>query len=238
MDLTNWKKLYPVEPVLIPALKAGAVSGASGLIVGGVAGIIRSSTPGLFAITSGLQCAALGTTYYATRGIILQAWQITPSSPPQDRIYPSTLAGGMTGGTIGGLTRGRANIIPGIIMFSIFGFAGQHLYNTLDARHHNSHPYPLHPNPSSTTSTPNAPPATSSTLSEEHIKVEVQPLWKRILNSKYSPMSVLSDEDYEKLLRKKLLRVEAELAIVEEDIARVEGTKAKSEAQDDKEDGR
>ncbi|KAL8691962.1 MAG: hypothetical protein Q9224_004061, partial [Gallowayella concinna] len=103
MDQTNQKKSYPVEPVLIPALKAGAVSGASGLVFGGAAGIIRSSHPGLFAIASGLQCAALGTTYYATRAAILQAWQVTASSPPQDRIYPSTLAGGITGGTIGGL---------------------------------------------------------------------------------------------------------------------------------------
>lgn len=39
-------------------------AGASGLVIGGVAGIVRSSTPGLFAIASGLQCAALGTTYY------------------------------------------------------------------------------------------------------------------------------------------------------------------------------
>lgn len=27
MDQTNWKKLYPGEPVLVPALKAGALSG-------------------------------------------------------------------------------------------------------------------------------------------------------------------------------------------------------------------
>ncbi len=29
MDQTNWKKLYPVDPILIPSLKAGALSGKS-----------------------------------------------------------------------------------------------------------------------------------------------------------------------------------------------------------------
>lgn len=123
-----WSKLYPVEPLFIPALKVGAWTGessfvellmpfpivnpmamnntysierkgvfafnisfkmscafpapsgslihlgpssqtdshvgASGLLVGGIGGIIHSPTPGLFAIASGLQCAALGTAYY------------------------------------------------------------------------------------------------------------------------------------------------------------------------------
>ncbi|KAL8905017.1 MAG: hypothetical protein Q9171_006836 [Xanthocarpia ochracea] len=274
MDQTNWKKLYPVDPILIPSLKAGALSGASGLVVGGAAGIIRSSTPGLFAIASGLQCGALGTTFYgkqlegsptvvrsalprtyllegilatisfydwvktkrlcvlccvlivfttATRGAILQAWQVTASSPPQDRIYPSTLAGGLTGGTIGGLTRlqspvtgGRANIIPGVIMFSLFGFAGQYLYNALDAQHQESlEPLAIHTAQSK--SIMNADTEKMGTESTE----PVEPLWKRVLNSKWSPMKVLSDEQYETLLRKKLLRVEAELAIVEDDIEKV-----------------
>ena len=34
-------------------------------------------------------------------------------------------------------------------------------------------------------------------------------------------MKVLSDEQYEKILREKLLRVEAELAIVDDDIEKV-----------------
>ncbi|KAL8818692.1 MAG: hypothetical protein Q9223_002729 [Gallowayella weberi] len=211
MDQTNRKKSYSFEPVLIPALKAGAVSGASGLVVGGAAGIIRSSHAGLFAIASGLQCAALGTTYYATRAAILQAWQVTASSPPKDRIYPSTLAGGITGGTIGGLLRGRANIIPGLIMFSLFGFTGQHLYNALDVRHQNLP----------------ASPASRNNVSDDATNVPsnsikpVEPRWKRILNSKWSPMKVLSDEEYENLLREKLVRVEAELAMVDEDIEKV-----------------
>ena len=184
----------------------------------------------------------------ATRGAILQAWQVTASSPPKDRIYPSTLAGGLTGGTIGGLTRtfwlpilvvrqpnsnkhspyhpapglqapvtgGRANIIPGVIMFSLFGFAGQHLYNALDAQHQDSLG-PLATHTAQSKSITNADTEKMGTESTEPI----EPLWKRVLNSKWSPMKVLSDEQYETLLREKLLRVEAELAIVEEDIEKM-----------------
>ncbi|KAL8805228.1 MAG: hypothetical protein Q9182_002103 [Xanthomendoza sp. 2 TL-2023] len=147
----------------------------------------------------------------ATRAAILQAWQVTASSPPQDRIYPSTLAGGVTGGTIGGLLRGRANIIPGLIMFSIFGFTGQHLYNTLDARHQSR----------------SATPASKNIVGDDATNLAsngtrpVEPRWKRILNSKWSPMKVLSDEEYEKILREKLVRVEAELVMVDDDIESV-----------------
>ncbi|KAL8697650.1 MAG: hypothetical protein Q9201_007022 [Fulgogasparrea decipioides] len=214
-DQPSWRKLYPNEPVLIPALKVGAWSGASGFLVGGVGGIIRSPTPGLFAIASSLQWATLGTTYYATRGVILRAWQVDSSSPPQDRVYPSTLAGGMTGGTIGGLIRGRTNIIPGMIVFSLLGFAGQHIYNTLDARqssHTSLHQPRSNTNPSSSDVSPTAPHASNAN----------QPFWKRALDSKWSPMKILSDEEYEKMLKQKLLRVEAEIAILDEDIAKVQ----------------
>ncbi|CAO1599182.1 hypothetical protein XANCAGTX0491_002922 [Xanthoria calcicola] len=139
----------------------------------------------------------------------------------------SSIAGGITGGTIGGLTRGRANIVPGMIMFSLFGFAGQYVYNALDARHHDHGPLPT------------ATTQTKPTTSETHEGAEAQdtksdePLWKRVLNSKWSPMKVLSDEQYETILREKLLRVEAEIAIVDEDIE-----KAKQRGRDAREDGK
>lgn len=87
-------------------------------------------------------------------------------------------------------------------MFSLFGFAGQHIYNALDARH-SSHL--------------SRPPSSAPELDQ----VNDQPLWKRILNSKYSPMKVLSDEQYEELLKEKLVRVDAEIAVVDEQIQKV-----------------
>ncbi|KAI4106117.1 MAG: hypothetical protein LQ345_007198 [Seirophora villosa] len=127
------------------------------------------------------------------------------SSPPEERVLPSTLAGAFTGAT-GGALRGRANIIPGIIMFSLFGYTGQRAYNFLDA------PQPTAPAPA-TADVPH-PPSPADADAD-------QPLWKRVLNSKYSPMKVLSDEQYERLLREKLVRVDAEIAIVDEQIGKV-----------------
>lgn len=46
-------------------------------------------------------------------------------------------------------------------------------------------------------------------------------------------MKVLSDEQYETILREKLLRVEAEIAIVDEDIEKV-----KQRGRDQRKDGR
>ncbi len=46
-------------------------------------------------------------------------------------------------------------------------------------------------------------------------------------------MKVLSDEQYETILREKLLRVEAEIAIVDEDIEKV-----KQRGRDAREDGK
>ncbi|KAL8931912.1 MAG: hypothetical protein Q9216_007027 [Gyalolechia sp. 2 TL-2023] len=207
-DQTYLRKLYPQGHVFVGSLKVGALSGASGLLVGGVAGIIRSPTPGLFAIASGLQWALLGVTYNASREAIFRAWDIAPSAPPQERILPSTLAGGITGGTAGGIIRGRANIIPGIIMFSLFGFAGQHIYNAIDSRQSFNVPSPPTVNSEGA--------ATDNTTANE-------PRWKRVLNSKYSPMKVLSDEQYEKLLKEKLVKVDAEIALVNEEIEKVKG---------------
>ena len=38
--------------------------GASGLIVGGVSGVLRSTTPMLFALASGIQWFTLGSTFW------------------------------------------------------------------------------------------------------------------------------------------------------------------------------
>ncbi|KAL8643620.1 MAG: hypothetical protein Q9210_007614 [Variospora velana] len=140
----------------------------------------------------------------------LRALEIPPSSPPQDRVFPSTLAGAFTGAAGGAILRGRSNIIPGIIMFSLFGFTGQRVYNAFDAPPSSNPSLPI-----PTTITPSAAsrPSTNDTAN--------QPLWKRILNSKYSPMKVLSDEQYGDLLREKLVRVDAEIAIVDEEIGKV-----------------
>lgn len=73
-------------------------------------------------------------------------------------------------------------------MFSVFGAFGQTLYNMADSRKAAS------PEP-----TPDTKP-------------------KSWLESKWSPVKVLSDEEYENMLREKLLRVSAQIALVDESI--------------------
>ncbi len=64
---------------------------------------------------------------------------------------------------------------------------------------------------------------------------ETQP--KGFLHSKWSPVTFLSDQEYEKILEEKLLRVEVEIALVDENIkelreAEQEAAQQKFEPQD------
>jgi predicted house-cleaning noncanonical NTP pyrophosphatase (MazG superfamily) len=98
---------------------------------------------------------------------------------------------------------GRRNVIPGAIMFAIFGATGQAMYNWTDARN-----------------------------SE---RVEKGGVHKNsIFNSKWSPMKVLSDREYEDMLREKLLRVNAQIALVDENIEALRAQERQLTAEDEK----
>jgi hypothetical protein len=88
-------------------------------------------------------------------------------------------------------------------MFTLFGWTGQQSYNYLDKR--------------------------NSQELREQAQLKAEPDYKpkdtlvqRFAKSKWSPMSVLTDEQYEEMLQEKLLKVEAEIAIIDE---RIEGAK-------------
>ncbi|KAL2075298.1 hypothetical protein VTL71DRAFT_241 [Oculimacula yallundae] len=178
--------------IIVPALQVGGLSGLSGLLVGGFAGVIRSNTPFLFALASGVQWCVLATTFTASRGVVLHAWG-KDKVTPREKVSASAI-GGAVGGTAGGLLRGRKNVIPGAIMFAIFGATGQYLYNGADARR--------------------------SELSQEPVERDLKDSW---LNSKWSPMKVLSDTEYEEMLQEKLLRINAQIALVDENIEALRG---------------
>lgn len=109
-------------------------------------------------------------------GLEAQSGACYVSSPPRLYLDLTTISGG------------RGNVIPGAIMFAIFGAAGQALYNMADARN-----------------------SELTEIGESEKKTS-------FLNSKWSPMKVLSDNEYEKMLREKLLRVNAQIALVDENI--------------------
>ena len=85
-------------------------------------------------------------------------------------------------------------------MFSLFGAAGQTVYNLADARKSD---------------------ISGGDLVEDDARKNA---W---LNSKWSPVKVLSDKEYEDLLREKLLRVNAEIALVDENIVALKAEEQK-----------
>ena len=83
-------------------------------------------------------------------------------------------------------------------MFSIFGLAGQSIYNTLDAHH-----------------------TEEVELAASGTQIPKPSVWHKIADMKWTPVEVLSDERYEQMLKEKLLRVDAEIAIIDEDIQKL-----------------
>jgi hypothetical protein len=190
-----------------------------GITIGALYGTWRTDIPRLFAIVSSVQWFTAGTTFWAVRSGILDQtrvinwWNITrgaplrevPDTPPTqaDKIRASTISGGITGAVMGMVFRGPRNVIPGSIMFTLFGYTGQHAYNFFDRRN-----------------------------TEKLIKQDVEkqkPLeeqenlnWlQRVAKKKWSPFSNLTDEQYESMLNEKLLGIDADIALLDEKIARI-----------------
>lgn len=95
---------------------------------------------------------------------------------------------------MGGIFRGRGNIIPGVLVLGSSGYAGARLYHWFEARSWTKQ---------------------NSTPSESDVNSTV---WDRLMSSKWSLMKSISDEEYCDRLNEQLLRVDAEIAILDEDI--------------------
>lgn len=189
-----------------------------GLAIGAFYGTLKTTTPALFSIASGAQCFAIGTTFWTARTAILHQdglqnwWNVTrgasmiprndQSPSPSDKVRASTIAGTFTGVSLGLLFRGPRNVIPGAIMFTLFGWGGQKGYNFLDKRN----------------SQELREQAQLKALGDDRPK---ETLVQKFAKSKWSPMSVLTDEQYEEMLQEKLLKVEADIAIIDERIEAV-----------------
>ncbi|THW76667.1 hypothetical protein D6D19_02948 [Aureobasidium pullulans] len=168
---------------------------AAGFVTGGVAGVIRNSPPLLFALGSSIQWFGLGTTFWGTRSFIFQAWDTGKGLTRSDKVSASTIAGGVAGSGVGLLTRGPRNAIPGAIMFSLFGFLGQTVSNRFD---------------------------------KSDMPVSDEPqlnFWQKFASLKWMPVTVLNDGEYENMLRERQLKLEAEIALVDE---RIEALKAQN----------
>lgn len=63
--------------------------------------------------------------------------------------------------------------------------------------------------------------ATYESINARHTAVQQSNpnAWERLLDSRFSPVKKLSDANYDSLMREKLLRIEAEISIIDDDIA-------------------
>lgn len=101
------------------------------------------------------------------------------------------------------LLGGPRNAIPGAIMFSLFGFLGQTATNHYDK--------------------------TDMPVSEE----PQLNFWQRFASLKWMPVTVLKDGEYEDMLRERQLKLEAEIALVDERIEALKAQHTKSLASED-----
>ncbi|KAH9834287.1 hypothetical protein Tdes44962_MAKER08665 [Teratosphaeria destructans] len=190
----------PVAAVIKPALKVGLACGTAGFLFGGAAGIVKATTPFIFASVSGLQTFALGTTFWACRGTYLRM-QDVGNLKAHDYSVASAASGALSGGLVALVTRGRRNFIPATLMWSLIAGSGQLAYNTFSAR-----------------------PQTDQELPTESF-------WKHIASKSWSPVKVMSDGEYAELLKEKMLKVDVEIAILDDKIAAL---KKQQEAEDAK----
>ncbi|OLN85703.1 hypothetical protein CCHL11_08294 [Colletotrichum chlorophyti] len=172
-----------------PPLKVGALTGTIGVFSGVAAGIIRDSTPALFAVASGIQWFALGSSYWLSRTVVLNAWGGEEKLSSFSKIQASAIAGG-TAGMVGGLIRGPRNIIPGVIVFSLVGGTGQAILNGVQGK--------------------------SSEPAEEKTS---------ILSSSWSPLRKLTDNEYREMIDEKMLKIDAEIALIDEKIVELRAAK-------------
>lgn len=100
----------------------------------------------------------------------------------------SAISGGITGAGLAMILRGRSNVLPGVLMFSLFGTAGQWMYNRL---------------------------AASRIVDAEPKKSFLE----RVGERKWSPMKSLSNEEYAAMLRERQMKVDVEIAVIDDKIA-------------------
>lgn len=82
--------------------------------------------------------------------------------------------------------------MPGVIIFSLLGYCGQSAFNRVDA------------------------------WQMEKAQNPTKPLAQRMADSKWIPLRHLSDEEYREMLNEKLLSIEAEIALLDEKIEKLE----------------
>ncbi|PWW79608.1 hypothetical protein C7212DRAFT_350451 [Tuber magnatum] len=207
--MRNSSRTEPPEPILVPALKVGAATGLVGTLTGGVIGILRSTPHAkTFAVLTGANTFALGWTYWAVRSTMCRA--IRDASPPgaamipKDKVLISGASGAIAGGFLGIVLRKIPNAVPGAIVWGLVGLGGQYAYNVADARH------------------------TQGVIEKLGNPEPRESMLDRAMRSGWSPVKRLTRGEYADILKEKLLAVEADIAIANEEIEKLERQRKES----------
>ncbi|KAF3204406.1 hypothetical protein TWF106_001584 [Orbilia oligospora] len=190
---------------LVKGLYVGfATATCGGLISALVATLRNNPRSRLYIVGTTLNCFILGTGFYITRDIFSRRVFKYPQDgviPTRERIILSGASAAVIGATWGAVIGGRRNLIPGFITFGIAGVGGQVVLNAIEA------------------STKQDKLGGGKEWSSEAPPREG--ILSRILNSENSPVRKLSSEEYVSKMRDKQLMVDAEIALIDEEIARL-----------------
>ncbi|KAK6499217.1 hypothetical protein TWF506_003845 [Arthrobotrys conoides] len=181
-----------------------ATATCGGLISALVATLRNNPRSRLYIVGTTLNCFILGTGFYVTRDIFSKRgfkYSQDNEITSRERIILSGASAAVIGGTWGAVIGGRRNLIPGLITFGIAGLGGQAALNAFEA---STKQDKLNGNKEWSTE---APPK--------------EGIVSRILNSENSPVRKLSGEEYVAKMRDKQLMVDAEIALVDEEIVRL-----------------
>jgi hypothetical protein len=97
------------------------------------------------------------------------------------------------------------NAVPGAIVWGLVGLGGQYAYNVADARH------------------------TKELVEPKESPEPQMSMFNRVMRSKWSPVRRLTTKEYGVMLREKLLALEADIAITNEEIEKLERLKKSKE---------
>jgi hypothetical protein len=116
----------------------------------------------------------------------------------QIQTFSSTLASCVAGGVAGAIARGRRNVLPGAFVFGVLGFTGEKVRPKVEAwveDYQNS----------------------SARDGSEGQGGVLKWLGER----KWTPFRMLNDDEYAGRLSEKLLKIDAEILLIEEEVQRL-----------------
>lgn len=126
-----------------------------------------------------------------SRSFIIDGWTVEgkPAPAGTDLVKASAIAGGISGGCVGFVARGRRNAIPGAIMFALFGGTGQFLLN-----------------------------AFRKSKEKKVVEEPKENFWRRMSKKSWAPFKVLTNEEYAEMLKEKMFKLDVEIAVLDDKI--------------------